>query len=174
MSTNKLNVSAPADEPVIILTRTFDAPRELVFAAMTDPELIPKWWGGRRSTTEVDEMDVRPGGRWRFVEHDSDGNDWAFRGEFREIVPPERVTQTFEFEGMPGHISVDTMTLEEEDGHTKITAVSRFDSFEDRDGMLQSGMEEGAAETYDQLEELVTKQAQREAPQEASQEAPRV
>ncbi len=174
MSTNKLNVSAPADEPVIILTRTFDAPRELVFAALTDPELIPKWWGRRRSSTEVDEMDVHPGGRWRFVEHDDDGKDWAFRGEFREIVPPERVTQTFEFEGFPGHISVDTMTLEEEDGRTKIKAVSRFDSFEDRDGMLQSGMEEGAAETYDQLEELVTQQAGRQASQEASQEAPRV
>ena len=100
-------------------------------------------------------MDFRPGGAWRFVERSADGEEHAFRGEFREIVRPERIVWTFEYEDMPGHVSVDTMTFVEQDGRTVLTARSLFDSAEDRDGMLQSGMEDGANETYDRLTEYL-------------------
>ena len=102
-------------------------------------------------------MDFRPGGRWRFVLRDMDGNEFGFRGEYREIVPPERIVWTFEFDGMPGHVSVETLVFEEHDGKTTLTGTSVFDSKEDRDGMLQSGMEEGAAETWDRLAEYLPK-----------------
>ena len=149
-----LTVTTPSDRE-IVMTRVFDAPRALVFKACTDPDAIPRWWGWRTSTTTVDKMDVRPGGAWRFVQRDAEGNEYAFHGVFREIMPPERVVWTFEFEGMPGHVSVDTMTLEERDGRTTLTSTSLFESAEDRDGMLNSGMEAGAAETYDRLAELL-------------------
>jgi uncharacterized protein YndB with AHSA1/START domain len=152
-SKNTLTVTLPSDRE-IVLTRFFNAPRELVFKTLTDPTLIPKWWGPRATTTTVDKMDVRPGGTWRFIHHGPDG-EFGFRGEYREIVPPERVVQTFEFEPMAGHISVETMTLEEVDGKTKMTTTSVFDSVEDRDGMLNSGMESGASETQERLEELL-------------------
>jgi uncharacterized protein YndB with AHSA1/START domain len=106
-------------------------------------------------------MDFRPGGRWRFVQRGADGSEVAFRGVYREIVPPERIVNTFEFEGLPGHVSVETMTLVERDGKTTLTSTSRFDSAEDRDGMLRSGMEKGAAETYDRLAEHVAAMAAR-------------
>src|SRR5690242_4556598 len=133
--TNILTLTLPSDREVA-QTRVFDAPRALVFKACTDPALIPQWWGRRTDTTTVDQMDVRPGGAWRFVTRDADGREDAFHGEFREIVPPARLVQTFEWEGLPGHVSVDTMTLEEHDGKTTMTVTSRFDTVEDRDGML--------------------------------------
>ena len=137
------------------LKRVFDAPRRLVWEAISKPEHFPHLWGPRRQTMVSCELDFRPGGSWRFVTRDPDGTEYAFRGEIREVVPPERVVQTFEFEGMPGAISVETMTLTESDGKTTLTATSRFDSVEALEGMLQSGMEEGAAETYDRLEEYL-------------------
>lgn len=149
-----LTVTTPSDLE-ISMSRTFGAPRELVFKAFTDPELIPRWWGQRATTTIVDKLDVRPGGEWRFIQRQDDGTEYGFRGEFIEIVPPERLVQTFEFEPMPGHIVTDTATFEEHDGKTTVTTMSRFNSKEDRDGMLQSGMESGAAESYDQLAELL-------------------
>jgi len=139
----------------IELMRVFDAPRRLVFEACTKPEHVRQWWGLRGSTMVSCEMDFRPGGTWRFVVREADGSENAFRGEYREIVPPERVVQTFELEGMPGAVSVETMTLTEDGGKTTLRTTSRFDSIEARDGMLQSGMERGAAETYDRLEELL-------------------
>ena len=148
-------LTMPSDRE-IVMTRVFDAPRELVFKAYTDPNLIPQWWGLRSNTTTVDKMDVRPGGVWRFIQHDADGNEFGFNGEYREIVPPERLVNTFEFEGMPGHIIVDTAMFEElPDGKTKLTVTSLFDTVEDRDGMLKSGMEGGAIETWDRLAELL-------------------
>lgn len=153
-SSSKLKVT-PSGDREILLERVLDAPPELVFQVLTDPALIPKWWGRRIDTATVDKMDVRPGGLWRFVTRSTDGEEHAFRGEFREIDPPKRLVQTFEWEGLPGHISVDTMTLEEEDGQTRVTVTSAFDSVEDRDGMLQSGMETGASEMYDRLEEML-------------------
>ena len=100
-------------------------------------------------------MDFRPGGEWRFLNRDQEGNEFAFNGVYREIVPPERIVQTFEFERVPGHISTETLTLEDLGGKTRLTARAVFDTKADRDGMLGSGMEEGAAETYDRLGELL-------------------
>jgi uncharacterized protein YndB with AHSA1/START domain len=153
-NSSTFTLTTPSEREIVI-TRMFDAPRELVFKAVTDPTLIPRWWGPRRYETIVDKMDVRVGGVWRFINRDADGNEFAFNGTYREIVPPERVVQTFEFEPMPGHVSVDTMTLEEVGGKTKLTSRSLFDSREDRDGMMQSDMESGVRETYDRFEEVL-------------------
>lgn len=156
---NKLKVTTPTDHE-IVLTRVLDAPRELVFKAMTDPQAIPKWWGPRRFETIVDKMDVRPGGEWRFLNRAADGTEYGFHGVYREIVPPERLVYTFEFEGAPGHVAEETITLEERDGKTISVDVSRYDSKEDRDAVIASGMESGAAETMDRLEEFVRAMAQ--------------
>lgn len=142
----------------IVLERVFDAPRELVWRVSNDPAFIPQWWGPRYLTTTVEKMDIRPGGAWRFVQHDAGGNEYAFNGIYREVVPPERVVRTFEFEGMPGHIVVETATLEDLGGKTKLTVTSMFQSPEDRDGMLQSGAESGAKESYERLAELLEEQ----------------
>jgi uncharacterized protein YndB with AHSA1/START domain len=153
-ASSKLGLTLPSDREIVMI-RTFDAPRALVWKAYTDPALIPNWFGPARLTTTVDRMDVRPGGAWRFIQRDADGNEFAFRGTYREIVPPERLVGTFEFEGMPGHVLVETVTLEERDRKTLLTSVLRFDTPEDRDGMLHSGMESGAAESMDRLEAIV-------------------
>jgi uncharacterized protein YndB with AHSA1/START domain len=137
------------------MSRTFNAPRELVWAAYTEPYHVAKWWGLRNSTTIVDKFDLRPGGEWRYVQRMPEGEEYGFRGEFREIVPPAKLVSTFEFEGMPGHVVVDSATFEEQDGMTTVTVISTFASKEDRDGMLQSGMAEGANESWDRLEELL-------------------
>jgi uncharacterized protein YndB with AHSA1/START domain len=100
-------------------------------------------------------VDLRPGGAWRFVQRQPDGNEYGFRGEYREILPPERLVYTFEFEGMPGHVALETLTFDEENGKTKLTSTLLFDSVEDRDRMLQSGMEEGAGETMDRLDQYL-------------------
>jgi uncharacterized protein YndB with AHSA1/START domain len=149
-----LTISLPSDLE-IVMSRVFDAPRELVFKAMTDPNTVPKWWGPRSSTTVVDKMDVRPGGLWRYVITEADGSINAFNGVFREITPPLKLVYTFEWEGLPGHIMLETTVFEEHDGKTTVTATDLFDSVEDRDGMLQSGMETGAVELFDRLEELL-------------------
>jgi uncharacterized protein YndB with AHSA1/START domain len=147
---DSLTVTLPSDRE-IVMTREIDAPRDLVFEAFSKPEHVVHWWGRIGSTLPVCEMDFRPGGAWRFVERDAGGAENAFRGEYRDIVRPERIVQTFEFEGMPGHISLDTMVFEDLGGRTRLVDTSVFDSVEDRDGMLQSGMEEGAAELFIRL-----------------------
>ena len=151
-----LTVTLPSDRE-IVMTRVFAAPRELVFEAHSKCEHLEKWWGPRKYTLAVCEMDFRSGGAYRYVHRGPDGEEHGFRGEFREIVAPERIVWTFEYEGMPGHASVETLTLVERDGKTTLTATSVFDSVEDRDGMLQSGMETGAAETWDRLAEYLAK-----------------
>jgi uncharacterized protein YndB with AHSA1/START domain len=150
----QLTVTTPSDRE-IVMTRVFDAPRDLVFEALSSCKHMSQWWGPRKYEVTSCEMDFRPGGAWRIVHRGLDGEIPGFRGEFREIVRPERIVWTFEWEGMPGHVSVDTLTLEEQDGKTALTSTSVFDSVQDRDGMLQSGMEEGAAETYDRLDEYL-------------------
>jgi uncharacterized protein YndB with AHSA1/START domain len=142
-------------EREIVSERVFDAPREAVFAAFTDPELIPKWWGPRRMRTVVDQMDVRPGGCWRFVSHDPDGPEQGFRGVYREVTPPERLVQSFEWEGMPGHVVIDTVTFEDLGARTRLVTTSLFHTTEERDGMLASGMETGLSESHGRLEELL-------------------
>ncbi len=154
----KAVVTTPSDLE-IRSERIFDAPRERVFAAWTDAELIPQWWGLRSTTTVVDELDVRVGGAWRFVERMEDGSEVGFRGSYREVGPPERLAYSFEWEGMPGHVSVDILTFEDLDGRTRLTARTLFHTIEDRDGMIEAGMEKGMNETFDQLDELLAKDA---------------
>jgi uncharacterized protein YndB with AHSA1/START domain len=150
----KLEVTTPSDRE-IVMTRIFDAPRDLVFEAHSSCEHLSRWWGPRGYEIVGCEVDFRPGGAWRVVHRGPEGEEYGFRGEYREIVRPERITWTFEFEGMPGHVSVETMTLEEHDGKTTFTSTSVFDSVEDRNGMLESGMESGAAETMERLDEYL-------------------
>jgi uncharacterized protein YndB with AHSA1/START domain len=150
----KLEVVVEPGRQDIVITREFEAPRDVVFRAMTDPGLVGSWWGPRNLETIVDKMDPRPGGQWRFVNRDPAGNDVAFNGVYHE-VSPERIIQTFEFEPMAGHVSLETMSLEDLGGRTRATVVSVFQSIEDRDGMVQSGMESGLAETYERLDEVL-------------------
>lgn len=153
----KLKVIAEPGKQEIIMSRSFDAPRELVFKAMSDPKLIPQWWGPKEYTTTVDKMELKPGGVWRYVQHGKSGDEHAFKGVYHEIHAPEWVISTFEYEGMPepGHVVLQKVTLEEQDGKTLYTEKSIYLSVADRDGMLQSGMEGGATETMDRLEELI-------------------
>jgi uncharacterized protein YndB with AHSA1/START domain len=151
---SELKVTTPSDRE-IVMTRVFDAPRDLVFEAHSSCEHLSRWWGPRRYEIVGCEVDFRPGGKWRIVHRGPDGEEYGFHGEYREIVRPERIVWTFEFEGMPGSVSVETMTLEEHDGKTTFTATSVFDTVEERDGMLKSGMESGAAETMERLDEYL-------------------
>jgi uncharacterized protein YndB with AHSA1/START domain len=150
----ELKVTTPSDRE-IVMKRVFDAPRDLVFEAHSSCEHMSHWWGPRRYKFNSCEIDFRPGGAWRIVHGGADGEEYGFRGEFREIARPERIVWTFEFEGMAGHVSVETLTLEEHDGKTTLTSTSLLDSVEDRDGMLESGMESGAAESMDRLDEYL-------------------
>jgi uncharacterized protein YndB with AHSA1/START domain len=151
---NALTVTTPSDRE-IVMTRVFEAPRDLVFEAHSSCEHLSRWWGPRRYEVIGCEVDFRPGGAWRVVHRGPEGEEYGFHGEYREIVRPERIVWTFEFEGAPGSVSVETMTLEEHDGKTTFTSTSVFSSVEERDGMLESGMESGAAETMDRLDEYL-------------------
>lgn len=151
---SELIVTTPTDLE-IVMTREFDAPRDLVFLAHSSCEHMSHWWGPRKYEIAGCEIDFREGGKWRIVHRGPDGDEHAFRGEYREIVPPERITWTFEYEGFPGHVSVETLTLEEHDGKTTLTGRSVFSSIEERDGMLKSGMEEGASESMERLDEYL-------------------
>jgi uncharacterized protein YndB with AHSA1/START domain len=150
----KLTVTTRSDRE-IVMTRVFDAPRDLVFEAHTSCEHMSNWWGPRKYEVASCEIDFRPGGTWRIVHRGPEGEEHGFHGEFREIGRPERIVWTFEYEGMPGHVSVETLALEEHDGKTTLTATSVFDTVEDRDGMLESGMESGVIETYERLDEYL-------------------
>jgi uncharacterized protein YndB with AHSA1/START domain len=152
----KATLTTPTDREIHV-EREFDAPRDRVFAAYTDPELIPQWWGPHGTTAIVDKMDVQAGGGWRFVVRNEDGSETAFRGTYREVSPPERIVQTFEWEGMPGHISVETATFEDLGDRTKVITTSIFHTAEERDGMLASGMEGGMNETYERLDALLAR-----------------
>jgi len=158
--TNALKVTLPSDRE-IKLTREFDAPRHLVFEAMSKPEYIRKWWGPRGTELTTCDMDFRSGGRWRFVSRGPDGIEHPFKGVYREVSPPDRIVWTFTYDVPPinEHEAVETVTFEERDGRTFLTVVSLHDSKESRDAHVQSGMEKGAGETYDRLEELLAKMA---------------
>jgi uncharacterized protein YndB with AHSA1/START domain len=160
MATHTTHILAEPGKQEMVITREFDAPRELVFKATTDPELIPQWWGPRYLSTQVDKMDVRPGGQWRFINRDSEGREYAFHGVYHEVLAPSRVIDTFEFEGLPetGHVVLETIKFEDlPGGRTRLIAQSVFQSVADRDGALQSGMESGVNDTYDRLAELLKK-----------------
>ena len=158
MTAKQTTILAEPGKQELLITREFDAPRALVFKACTDPTLIPQWWGPRYLSTHVDQMDVRPGGQWRFLNRDAQGNEFAFHGVYHEVLAPERIIDTFEFEGLPetGHVTLETMKLEAlPGGRTRLTVQSVFQSVADRDGTLQSGMEAGVKDTYDRLAELL-------------------
>jgi len=160
MAKNTTTITAEPGKQELLITREFDAPRELVFKTITDPQLIPQWWGPRYLSTEVDKMDLRPGGQWRYINRDAQGTVYAFHGVYHEVLAPERVIDTFEFEGLPetGHVTLETMRLEALPGaRTRLTVQSIFQSIADRDGTLESGMEAGLRDTYDRLEELLAK-----------------
>lgn len=152
---SKINLVVEPGKHEIRMSREFDAPRELVFKAMTDPALVAKWWGQSDTTTIVDKMEVKPGGIWRYVQREAGGAEYGFHGVYHEITAPERMVYTFEFEGMPGHVLLETIILEDHNGKTRIIDSSIFQSVEDRDGMLQAGMEQGATESWDLLEALL-------------------
>ena len=156
--TNALVVDVPEGATFLTITREFDAPPQAVFRAMTDPELIPQWWGPAAYTTEVVELDARNGGSWRFVQRGDDG-EFGFHGVFHEVLPDERIIQTFEFEPMPGHVILDTMVFEDLGGRTRIRGISAYQTVEDRDGMVASGMEGGMSEGYDRLDVLLAQQS---------------
>jgi uncharacterized protein YndB with AHSA1/START domain len=150
-------ITAEPGIPQIIIEREFDAPRDLVFRAYTDPELVVQWLGPRDLTMKIEEYDVRDGGKWRYISTDADGNEYGFHGVFHGTPSPEGTVQTFEFEGMPGHVAMDTLTLVERDGRTLARTVSSFQSVEDRDGMVASGMERGVRDSDERLGELLAK-----------------
>jgi len=157
---NKSKVRAEPGKQELFVTREFDAPRELVFKAHTDPKLYTQWVGPRRLTTTITKFEPRSGGMWRYVSKDKDGNEYAFHGMYHEVLEPERIIDTFEFEGLQekGHVSLQTLRLEElPGGRTKLTIQVVFQSTADRDGMLKVGMEEGLNESHDRLEELLEK-----------------
>lgn len=136
--------------------RVFKAPRERVVAAFTEPELIARWWGLASSETIVDRLELRGGGAWRFVERNrEDGRENAFRGVYREVALPERLVYTFEWEGLPGHVVVNTVTFEDLGASTRVSVHSLFHTRQERDGMLDSGMERGLGESYRTLQELL-------------------
>lgn len=144
--------------PQIVITREFDAPRELLFRAHTDPALLAQWLGPRGLTMTVDRWEVRDGGTWRYIHRDGDGNEYGFHGVFHGTPSAEGgIVQTFEFEGTPGHVSLETLTFEERDGKTVVRTNDIFQSVEDRDAMLQLGMAEGVNEGYERLDELLAR-----------------
>jgi uncharacterized protein YndB with AHSA1/START domain len=151
----KTQITAEPGVPLIVITREFDASRELVFRAYTEPDLIVRWLGPRELAMTIDEYDVRDGGRWRYISTDEAGNEFAFRGVFHGAPSPDGTVQTFEFEGMPGHVALETLTMEERDGKTLVRTVSSFQSVEDRDGMVASGMEHGVHDSHERLDELL-------------------
>lgn len=149
-------ITAAPGIPQIVITREFNAPRDLVFRAYTDPELLVQWLGPRDLTMAIDIYDVRGGGRWRYIHTDAEGNEYGFHGVFHETPTPDGIVQTFEFEGLPGHVKLDTTTMEQRDGRTLVRTVSAFQSVEDRDGMVASGMERGVRDSDERLAELLT------------------
>jgi uncharacterized protein YndB with AHSA1/START domain len=157
-ATHKAVTTTP-NEREIHVERYFEAPRDRVFDAYTNPELIPQWWGPYGTTTIVEELDAKTGGFWRFVSRDADGSEIVFRGVFREVSPPQRISQTFEWDGVPGYVSVDTSEFEDLGDRTRVTSTSIFYTTEERDGMIESGMEKGMNETFNRLDELLAKQA---------------
>lgn len=153
----ELKVTAEPGVPQIVTTREFDAPRELLYRAFTEPDLLAQWLGPRRYTMTIERFDPRDGGTWRFVHADDNGNAYGFHGVFHGDPSPDGIVQTFEFEGAPGHVQMDTVTFEEHDGGTTVRTNSVFQSVEARDAMYESGMAEGMSEGYEQLEELLAK-----------------
>ena len=161
---NKTKITAEPGRQEFFITREFDAPRELVFKAFTDPKLYTQWLGPRRYTMNLEKFEPKSGGMWRYTHKDKDGNEFGFHGVYHEVLAPERMIDTFEFEGLPekGHVSLETAKfMELPGGRTRVTMQSVFQSVADRDGMMQSGMEEGINESFARLDELLERNEKR-------------
>lgn len=150
-------VTAEPGVPFIDVSREFDAPRDLIYRAHTDPELLAQWLGPRKYAMNIERWDVRDGGAWRFTHRDAEGNEYGFHGVFHGSPSPDGIVQTFEFDGAPGHVSLESLRLEERNGRTVVHTHSVYQSLEARDAMLQSGMADGMNEGYDRLDELVAR-----------------
>ncbi len=148
-------ITAEPGLPFIDLEREFDAPRDLIFRAHTEPDLLVQWLGPRRLTMTIDRMEIRDGGTWRYVHREPDGTEHGFHGVFHGTPSVDGIVQTFEYEGAPGHISLESLTLEERDGRTVVRIHSVHQSVEARDVMIESGMEQGVNEGYARLDELI-------------------
>ena len=161
VSSGTATVTLPTDEQILI-TREFDAPRRLVFQAFTTPELVKRWWNADRGEVTICEIDLQPGGRWRYVMVTPDGLEVGFHGEYREIVTNERIVSTETFEGMPEGVTdeegttVNTATFTEQDGRTTLTILVQAPSKETRDAIIDSGMEAGMQDALDLLEQVAS------------------
>ncbi|HEX5465281.1 MAG TPA: SRPBCC family protein [Candidatus Limnocylindrales bacterium] len=153
MATTK--VSAEPGRPFIDVEREFDAPRELVFRCHMEPELLKQWLGPGRLEMIVERWEPRDGSAWRYVNREADGTEYGFHGVFHGDPSPEGMVQTFEFEGAPGHVSLDTVTFEERGGRTILRIHSVHQTVEARDAMIAAGMESGVVEGYDRLDEVL-------------------
>jgi uncharacterized protein YndB with AHSA1/START domain len=157
-TTTALRITADPGSPLVIMEREVAAPRDLVYRCYTEPSLLAQWLGPRRLGLRVEQFDLRHGGSWRYVNTEPDGSaEYGFRGVFHGEPSPDQLIQTFEFDGAPGHVSLDTLNLVERDGRTLIRTTSAFQSVEDRDAMIAAGMEGGVREGYERLDELVAR-----------------
>lgn len=155
---NKTTIRAEPGKQEVTITREFDAPRELVFKAHVDPELYVQWLGPRGYKMRIDNFEPRTGGSWRYIHTDDKGVEFAFHGSYHEVLAPELLIDTFEWEGMPekGHVSLETARFEAlPGGRTKLTVQALFQSVADRDGMVAGGMEKGIVESYERLDEVL-------------------
>lgn len=161
---NQTTITAPPDEPVIIIERWFDAPAHLVYEACTQPELIKQWWAPCTFEFVECTVDLRPGGAWRFLLRTPEGHTAGFRGEFRELVPGERVVRTFIYDPYPDADAIETAVLEETAGKTKLTVTIAHKTMEARNGHVGSGMEAGMREAHAALDQLLAKLARAATP----------
>jgi len=149
-------ITAEPGLPYIDMSREFHAPRELLYRAYTEPDLLIRWLGPHRMTMVIDSWDVRDGGLWRYVHRDDAGNEYGFHGVFHGTPSPDQMVQTFEFDGAPGHVSLEAVSFEERDGRTTVRTHSVHQSVQARDAMVAGGMETGVNEGFDRLEELLS------------------
>ena len=152
-------IDAPAGVPFIDITREFDAPRDLVFRAYIEPELLVQWLGPRKYRMTLERWEPRDGGRWRYIHSDDEGNVYGFHGVFHGDQTPDGMLQTFEFDGAPGHVSLESLVFEGKDGKTVLRNHSVYQTVEARDAMIDSGMESGINDSYDRLDELIARLA---------------
>lgn len=154
---SKTQIDAPTGVPFVDITREFDAPLELVRRAWTDPDLVKQWLGPRKYEMVIEQWDARAGGAYRYIHRDDAGNEFGFHGVFHSS-DPDNMVQTFEFEGVPGHVSLDKLALEDiGGGRTRAHIHSVYQSLQDRDGMVQAGMGDGVTEGFERLDELLAK-----------------
>ena len=153
----EMQITAEPGVPQILTTRELDAPRELVYRAFTEPDLLARWLGPRRYTMKIERFDLRDGGTWRYVHADDAGNAFGFHGVFHGTPSLDGIVQTFEFEGAPGHVSMNTVTFEENGGKTTVRTNSVFQSVAARDAMVEAGMADGMNEGYERLDDLLAK-----------------